>query len=623
MSVKNEQSPASLEVEMKIGILHTIAKSIYSDPKLKIREAVANSMDNKASWFVIYADRPSRTISLLDNGNGISKERFIEIFKSIGYGETREDKYSNSYFGLGLMSILEPGKKAIIFSRAKLEEKVLKLEVDSEKIFSPELQDKPLTEINKRLKLASSDMAERERLSSLSSDEIKEMFGKFPTNFTEIIIENVDKKVFETINSDEFTEDLRKQLPLKPHKNALFLKSIKDPEAEIWLQELFANETFFPTIDVYLGKSGGEKEIVQLWKYFPDFKKDLEFGNVDIEYGEEESGDKRFAYYYLCSTDDLEERSKKNMETGFWVRNRNFLVKEADYFQKPGTRKKIIHEPLKHWLFGEIFHENMTDFLVVTRDEYVWESEQFRAFYNKINDLLYLLNEKLRNAWKNSNEVMKSVVNPFLEVGGKIDPFKRTFDVLQQMGAIKKEEDAEDILDKLHKKRITDLEMEDKRIDRLIEKDSENVILADDEKVKVVIDQEIESSKDFIKKREKETNRVILKISPKIFEPKKVDFLGRAFKVFYVAGKENQPGISVNKEKSSIFINPFNHDVWKFSISFIDVYIAIEIADILAKTKAEMKQYLVEMMCNSLTKDIIVPKKYLQPLQDDLQRRQW
>jgi hypothetical protein len=399
MSVKNEQSPASLEVEMKIGILHTIARSIYSDPKLKIREAVANSLDNKASWFVIYADRPSRTISLLDNGNGISKERFIEIFKSIGYGETREDKYSNSYFGLGLMSIIEPGKRAIIFSKAKFEEKVLKLEVDSEKIFSPEVLDQPLKEImnSKLLKLAPSDMAERERLSKLSSDEIKEMFGKFPTNFTEIIIENVDEKVFETITSNEFTEDLSKLLPLKPHKNALFLKSITNPEAERWLRELFADETFFPTIDIYSGISGGEKEINQLWKYFPDFKKDLDLGNVDIEYGEEESGDKRFAYYYLFSTDDLEERSKKNMETGFWVRNRNFLVKEADYFQKPGTRKRIIDEPLKHWLFGEIFHENMTDFLVVTRDEYVWESEQFLAFFNKINDLLsWTLSEKGR-----------------------------------------------------------------------------------------------------------------------------------------------------------------------------------------------------------------------------------
>jgi hypothetical protein len=311
------------------------------------------------------------------------------------------------------------------------------------------------------------------------------------------------------------------------------------------------------------------------------------------------------------------------METGFWVRNRNFLVKEADYFQKPGTRKKIIHEPLKHWLFGEIFHENMTDFLVVTRDEYVWESKQFLDFYDKINDMLYLLNVQLRNAWENSNEVMKSVVNPFLEVGGKSDPFKRTFDVLQQMGAIKKEEDVEDILDQLHKKRITDLETEDKRIDRLIEKDSENIVLADDKNVKVVIDQEIESTKDFIKKREKETNRIILKISPKIFESKKVDFLGRTFNIFYVAGTENQPGVSVNKERSSIFINPFNHDVWKFSITFIDVYIAIEIADILADTKKEMKEYLVDMLCKSLTKDIIVPKKYLQPLRDDLQRRQW
>ena len=81
----------SLDVGMKIQILDTIAKSIYSDPKVKIREAVANSMDNKASWFILYADNPSLTITLMDNGTGITRTRFEEILRNLGCGtKTRQ-----------------------------------------------------------------------------------------------------------------------------------------------------------------------------------------------------------------------------------------------------------------------------------------------------------------------------------------------------------------------------------------------------------------------------------------------------------------------------------------------------------------------------------------------------
>ena len=50
-------------VQIRVQILSTIARSIYSDSRVKIREAVAKSMDNEATWFILYADRTSRTIS--------------------------------------------------------------------------------------------------------------------------------------------------------------------------------------------------------------------------------------------------------------------------------------------------------------------------------------------------------------------------------------------------------------------------------------------------------------------------------------------------------------------------------------------------------------------------------
>ena len=43
-----------IQPKVTMGVLHTIANSIYSSPRLKIKEAVTNSMDNEANKFVLY-----------------------------------------------------------------------------------------------------------------------------------------------------------------------------------------------------------------------------------------------------------------------------------------------------------------------------------------------------------------------------------------------------------------------------------------------------------------------------------------------------------------------------------------------------------------------------------------
>lgn len=123
---KQNNTTKKLEIGMKIGILHTIAKSIYSGAYGKIREAVANSIDNAATCFILFVNRPTQTISLFDNGSGIDRERFKEIFKSLGYGLLRDGQHL-SYFGLGLMSIIQLGKKATLYTRTPKSKKMLKL----------------------------------------------------------------------------------------------------------------------------------------------------------------------------------------------------------------------------------------------------------------------------------------------------------------------------------------------------------------------------------------------------------------------------------------------------------------------------------------------------------------
>jgi hypothetical protein len=617
---------ASLNVQMKIGILDTIANSIYSDPKVKIREAVANSMDNHATWFVIYADRPSLTLTLMDNGDGITRKRFGEIFQNIGYGMERSNIYSNSYFGLGLLSILAFGKSAKIISKSKQKGEVIKLEIDSDRIFSEEMRDKPIAEIAKLISIDASDLAERERISILGDSEIKKLGGDFPSNFTEIVLQGIHSTVFDQVTSEDFGIELRKTLPLQIRENEPFLSGIKDPAARNWLTDTMKNHDFCPMIDIYFGISEGEKELSRLWKYFPDFRKDLQIGAADIVYGESnenfKDGKAQFRYYYLYSTDDLEKRTKINTETGFWVRNKNFLIKEADYFQKPGSKKKIIHEPLKNWLFGEVFHRDMTDFLIVTRNEYVWESPRFQSFYKEISDLVGELNKVLRDVWKNSREVIDSVVNPFVELKEASNPFTRTYDTLSSIGILRKVQDADDILQKLGERRKPELEKDDIRIDKIIAKSGKTLVLADDKTMRVLIDPKVEAEVQFVKQREEKTNRLIVRISPDIFSPRETAFLGRTFEVQYVVGDESAPGISIDNEKRKIYINPFNYDISRYSVSFIEIYIAAELADIYSKTKSEMKSFLLQLLGAKLTPSDLNPKKYLFSLKDELQRRQ-
>lgn len=624
MPKKEKLNKNYLEVQMKTGILDTIAKSIYSDPKVKIREAVANSMDNKATWFIIFADRPSRNITLIDNGTGISRKRFHEIFDNIGFGMQR-NIYSNSYFGLGLLSILAFGQSAKIISRATSEKQVVKLEINSQEIFSEGMRDKPISNVGKLLTLRDSSISDRERISILSDSELKKVIGDFPETFTEIILENIDQTIFEQVISEDFIKELRKLLPLKIQDNEPFFASIKDNKASQWLADTMNNNDFCPTMLVYFAISGGEKELTPLWKYFPNFReKDLEIGAADIVYGKSNNnlndGKPRFMYYYLYSTDDLEERSKINTETGFWVRNKNFLIKEADYFQKPGG-KGIIHEPLKNWLFGEILHRDMTKFLIVTRNEYVWESDDFQDFRKEISSLVLDLNKQLRSVWKSGKEVVDSVINPFIEIAAASNPFSRSYDTLQKIGIIKKPNEVDNILDKLSDRRIAGLEKDEIRIDNKIKQLRQDIVLADDDNMKVIIDQKIGPQTKYTKQREEGTNRIIVKISPDIFAPVKVLFLGKTFDVFYVDAKESSPGISINHSNYKIYINPFNQDISQYSLSFIEVYIALELADICSKTKEEMKKYLLDLLGAKLIAPEINPKKYLFSLKDELQRR--
>ena len=190
---------------------------------------------------------------------GITRKRFGDIFQNIGYGMEHSNIYSNSYFGLGLLSILAFGKSAKIISKSKQGGEVIKLEIDSDQIFSEEMRDKPIADVAKLISIEASDLAERAKISMLGDNEIKGVAGDFPGNFTEIILQGIDSTVFNQVTSEDFGTELRKTLPLQIRENEPFLNSIKDSAARKWLTDTMKDCDFCPTIDVYFGISEAEK----------------------------------------------------------------------------------------------------------------------------------------------------------------------------------------------------------------------------------------------------------------------------------------------------------------------------------------------------------------------------
>ena len=594
-------SHESLHFDVRLGILQTIANAIYGPAEGKIREAVANSVDNDASLFIIYLDRTLDRLSLFDNGVGIERKRFDEIFEHIGFGAQKYKPEAMSYFGLGLMSVFRLGEKAHIYTRSKNDDKLSEdslwhLTVDVNKVFDKANEDKQIKDLINFFDISICSTTDRDAISPLGSEVVEKYCGILPESFTEIVIEKVDDDFIELI--DDRPDDLRKYLPLKPAAEDPFLKSIKDEDASKWISDCLNNEEYCPTIDVYFGDAGSG-DIIQWHKYFPKFSFDrIEDSTFRYAFNEEHD----FAYYFLISNEDLHEGEKEGVETGFWVRNRNFLIKPADSLMGPGG-KRLVHQPLSNWLYCEIFHKDMKSFLSASRSDYVWDDPNFKLFRDAINKIVQPINQQMREAWAKIKPVEESIIKPFLNITNAKGPLPKAEKAIENIIGKKVDgKESEEIFKYFESIRDTDIENERFNIEALFKKGGKEIVLMNDENTYVSIDSNVSLARKYSKRRDPKSGQIIFRISPTIFASKKTNFLGKSFTVTYIAGTPDNSAFSINKEAATIYINPFNSDVRAITISYIDLCIAIELAHKLAKDKDDMKPYIYKLL--GVSKDI-------------------
>ena len=614
-------------VNIKAGILNTIAKSIYSDIYIKTREAVSNSIDNKATIFIITVDEHTKSISFYDNGSGISSKRFEEIFNNIGYGQSRNDISTSSYFGLGLMSVLQLGKKAIIYSKCKENKDINHYIIDTKNIFSDDFENQSVDNIKKYITMEILE-GPREEKSFLQDTTILDYYDDIlPDSFTEIILHNVEINIMNIITSEDFIKKLRKRLPLKINYDDSFFSHIQDKtKLEEIKKKIFNSTKYCKTISVYYGKLESEEGYRELNKYYPDFINDIIFTDADIHIYE--SKNKSFAAYFLISSQDIEKstdeihKDEQQNETGFWVRNRNYLVKSADFFQKPGSRKKIVDAPLTTWIFGEIFHSDMTKMLVVTRDEYIWEDEGFKDFHDELKDFISPINEEYREIWKRGKRIVEAIVEPFNYIRKK-HIFEEFDKVLIDSQIISDVSKSEEFLNEISKE-FKNPNIEDKTsiVGELLVNNKTDLILADNVEgnIKVVISKQ-KLLKNYIKVRDPDTQGIIIKISPDVLLSFRTTFMGKNFMVHYVLKCQEKADLSINIDSEEIYINIASQDLAKYSLTFVEFIMFTKVAYMRSKDREQMYRILLDLIGNRSYIFSIQPGNIFSALEDILSRR--
>lgn len=617
----NNRRESKLNVGVKVGILHTIADAIYGTAAGKIREAVANSRDNGASWVIISVDRTSRTISIFDNGSGITRERFQEIFKSIGHPlplPGLEKKVS--YFGLGLMSIFQLGKRIRLFTRPTGKTQFNLLEVDTDSIFDLENKDQPISFLNNFVSVKDAGPLDRAKSPAPVLNGFVEgaAIGGFPDSFTEIVVEEVTPEDLEKICDSAFEDDLCKRLPLRVEKDEPFLKRFPDINVRRQIMDVLQNDNYCRTIDVYFGVEG-ERETKQLWKYFPHFRSDLEFPKDNVYVGIAESDE--FAYYIVHTIAEDMHRAgyDEERETGFWVRNQNFLVKGAHFLEMSGPGTRVIQEPLRSWIFGEVFHKDMNAFLTVARDDYLYHKPEFREFRQEVIKIVQHLNKQLREIWQEKDRIQKDLIEPFANIAEPKGAIKRMEQKLRRLmdQDLSDKEFQEQALKRLRGLRKQNIEVETASMDAILTQGGRAVVLAEDANALVQVDPRLKGKvHDRQVTWDATHRRVVVSLSPDLFGPTKVVFLGKTFTVVFVAKDQTDPGVSINVDDGKIYVNPFNEDLSVYSISILDIYVALEIADAMASTKDELKKNFLDLL-GPPPPDVA---RYIVPLGEDLRR---
>jgi len=178
------------------GIYSEVMKQVYDSLDKRIREAVSNAIDARASSVKIsvFISHDSKFI-IYDNGNGMSSEDLVDKYVTMGGGENYGNENTIGRIGIGALSIFAVGERITIRTRKKGTANILTAELSFSELQKENNHSMPLEKI-----ILGNITAER----TANSNEEE--------HFTEITISDLSKQVLEIFSDADKTKELIEKL---------------------------------------------------------------------------------------------------------------------------------------------------------------------------------------------------------------------------------------------------------------------------------------------------------------------------------------------------------------------------------------------------------------------------
>ena len=276
--------------------------------------------------------------------------------------------------------------------------------------------------------------------------------------------------------------------------------------------------------------------------------------------------------YILHQYNELMDDKKAVMDyTGLSLRNRNVLVQKNCYFEY--GKRTFLHKPLKKWIYGEVFHNDMEKFLVVTRDELLFENGDCINFIEEVGKKLKDLNEPLRRVYTHSRQIEKSLVKPLQDFS-----LKDVENKLRVMKDVTKD-NIYDILENISNNNKELKQDTDKYLDNILSRSDDDIQFIKERNLSIKLSKKIkEDMNSRLIKGIDGSDIVEIRVNSELFIKKElIEFFGDKYKITFTINDANKT-FYVDKENKCIFLNMANEVLVNYNLTIVDILFAFEIS---------------------------------------------
>ena len=384
------------------NLLKHISLQTYETLDKQIREMITNSLDAGATQVrIAYDSRKVATLSIWDNGEGMSREEFRDKYLTIGMSEKYGDPTKIGRIGIGRFAMVGLCKKVEIRTRKEGSNKIYWAILEFSKMFD---------EFHKHTDITSIEIGEGKEVDAGSDD---------PPSFTEVKYVELRPEFEDEAAYRKLVWKLQRYLPLKyPFNHRLFRERLNADIVERLL------DPKHPTIEVLVtaphGRVPGEPLLRALYGHEPSvepvFGEPFEFRHEWPEHGGLQ------VFGYLLDMKAVTPRTKP--WNGVVVRVQNVAVLDEEILG-------WVDSPVRGRITGEVFIVGMKaeEAMTMNRSGFVETDPQWVA----VKDfLLQQLTQWAKDARYRSDEINAKVREKVKEIKQRKGTFETIKKALQE-----------------------------------------------------------------------------------------------------------------------------------------------------------------------------------------------